>query len=65
MRWALAALPVAMAFGPAMPQTSFGLVRSGANCRAAAAPPLRMAVSEVGSESELDDAIAGAGIVCS
>jgi len=64
MRWALAAaLPVAMAFGPAMPQTSFaGLARSSANCRAAAVPPLRMAVKEVGSESELDEAIAGAGI---
>ena len=59
---ALLALPAAVvAFGPSMPLASApGLARS-ATCRAAAAPALRMAVTEVNSEAELDDAIAGAG----
>lgn len=52
----------AVAFGPSMPLASApGLARS-AGCRTAATPALRMAVTEVGSEAELDDAIAGAGV---
>ena len=59
---ALLALPaVAMAFGPALPLASTPGLARAAHCRAAA-PALRMAVSEVGSESELDAAIANAGL---
>eukprot|EP00802_Teleaulax_amphioxeia_P021850 Tamp_22240.p1 GENE.Tamp_22240~~Tamp_22240.p1 ORF type:complete len:153 (-),score=43.42 Tamp_22240:641-1060(-) len=49
-----------MAFGPALPLASTPGLARAAHCRAAA-PALRMAVSEVGSESELDAAIANAG----
>lgn len=56
----LLALPaVAMAFGPAMPLASTPVLARAGSCRAA--PALRMAVADVGSESELDAAIAGAG----
>jgi len=58
----LLALPAAaMAFGPAIPCVSSHVLTRPGSCRPAAAPTLRMAVIDVGSESELDSAIAGAG----
>ena len=54
------ALPaLAMAFVPAMPLASTPALSR--NCRAAT-PALRMAVKDIGSEKELDDAIANAGL---
>ena len=56
----LLALPaLAMAFGSAMPLTSTPAISR--HCRAAT-PALRMAVKDIGSEKELDDAIANAGL---
>ena len=56
----LLALPaLAMAFGPAMPFASTTALSR--NCRTAT-PALRMAVKDIGSEKELDDAIANAGL---
>ena len=51
---------VALAFGPVMPLGGAPALARGASCRAAA-PALRMAVQDVGSEAELDAAIASAG----
>ena len=58
----LMALPAAaMAFGPAMPLASAPALARSVNCRYSA-PALRMAVTDIGSESELDSAIANAGL---
>jgi hypothetical protein len=59
---ALLALPAAaMAFGHAMPLASSPALARAAHCRAAV-PSLRMAVGDVTSETELDAAIANAGL---
>ena len=59
---ALLALPAAaMAFGHAMPLSSAPALARAAQCRAAV-PSLRMAVGDVTSETELDAAIANAGL---
>jgi hypothetical protein len=56
----LLALPaLAMAFGPTMPLASTPALSR--HCRAAT-PVLRMTVKDIGSEKELDDAIANAGV---
>lgn len=59
---ALFALPAAaMAFGHAMPLASTPALARAAHCRAAA-PSLRMTVGDVTSETDLDAAIATAGL---